>query len=291
MRRIAFLATVGALTCACAVTAGCGATATGARREGPAPVATVRPRPAAAPAIASDPPALAAMLRQDRSVSPDVRQDLTPCAGDDYPMDTDSGDLTSGDGPDLVVNITTCGDGLGIAAYVYRLSGGKYRNVFADERPPVYGSVADGRLEIVHEVYRTDDPVSYPTGEESVTYAWSSDRFVPVTSAYQDLPRAKHSPPPGPAAGTTAAPPDADSLDPAPPLAGTAARATATATGQAGSAGSTESARSTGSGGSTGSTGSTGATGAGTLAGVTRAVRATAPARPSATGAAGGGAR
>ena len=129
-----------------------------------------------APAIASDPAALAGMIRRDGSVSTGIREDLTPCAGDGYPMDTDSGNLTAGDGPDLVVNITTCGDGLGIAAYVYRMIGGKYQDVFADERPPVYGSVADGRLQIMHDVYRdNDDPVTYPTGEEAVSYAWRGE--------------------------------------------------------------------------------------------------------------------
>jgi hypothetical protein len=141
-----------------------------------------------APAIASDPAALAGLIRRDSSVSADIREDLTPCAGDGYPMDTDSGNLTAGDGPDLVVNITTCGDGLGIAAYVYRMIGGKYQDVFADERPPVYGSVASGRLQIVHDVYKDDDdPVTYPTGEETVTYAWRGNRFVEVGRTYSDF--------------------------------------------------------------------------------------------------------
>lgn len=127
------------------------------------------------------------MVRRDSSVSQGVREDLTPCAGDDYPMATDTGDLTAGDGPDLVVNVTTCGDGLGVAAYVYRMVNGKYQNVFADERPPVYGSVEDGQLQIIHEVYKVDDPVSYPTGQESVLYAWRDGRFVQVARNYADF--------------------------------------------------------------------------------------------------------
>lgn len=185
MRRVAPIAAMGAFACLAA--AGCGTTATGARREGPAPSATMKTPSTAAPAIANNPTALAGMVRRDASVSAEVREDLTPCAGNDYPMDTDSGNLTAGDGPDLVVNITTCGDGLGIAAYVYRMIGGKYQDVFADERPPVYGSVTDGRLQIVHEVYRTDDPVTYPTGEESVTYAWRGNRFIEIARAYSDF--------------------------------------------------------------------------------------------------------
>lgn len=186
-RRVAPTAAMGALACACAVVAGCGTAATGARREGPAPTATMRTPSTAVPAIAADPVALATMVRKDTSISADVREDLTPCIGDDYPMDTDAGDLTAGDGPDLVVNVTTCGDGLGVAAYVYRMIDGKYQNVFADEQPPVYGSVEDGRLQIIHEVYKTDDPVSYPTGQESVTYAWTGNRFVQVARSYSDF--------------------------------------------------------------------------------------------------------
>jgi hypothetical protein len=206
--------TAGALVCACAMVAGCGTTVTGARREGPASPVTVKPRSTAAPAIASDPQALASMVRKDTSVSADVREDLTPCDSDDYPMDTDSGDLTSGDGPDLVVNVTTCGDGLGIASYVYRMIDGKYLNVFADERSPVYGSVEDGRLQIVHEVYKTDDPVSYPTGEESVTYVWRGNHFIEVGRAFQDYDGASPSTSPEPLSTDPAPLPDADPLDP-----------------------------------------------------------------------------
>ncbi|MEC3996226.1 hypothetical protein VSR01_22975 [Actinacidiphila sp. DG2A-62] len=214
MRRIASVTTAGALTCAAVMVAGCGAGVTGARREGPAPPATPKVRSTAAPAIASHPQALVEMIRKDTGVSPDVREDLTPCDGHDYPMDTDSGDLTAGDGPDLVVNITTCGDGLGIASYVYRMIDGKYQNVFADEHSPVYGSVEDGRLEIVHEVYRTDDPVSYPTGEEAVTYAWRGNHFVQVGREFQDFSSASPSVSPEPLSTDPVPLPDSDPLDP-----------------------------------------------------------------------------
>jgi hypothetical protein len=205
VRRIAPIATASAVVCAFVVVAGCGTTATGARREGPAPTATVKKPSTASPAIAADPEALAGMVRKDTSVSADVREDLTPCVGDDYPMDTDAGDLTAGDGPDLVVNVTTCGDGLGVAAYVYRMVKGKYQNVFADERPPVYGSIDNGRLEIIHEVYKTDDPVSYPTGEESITYVWRGNHFIETARAFSDF-----------TAKTPSASPEPTSTDPVP---------------------------------------------------------------------------
>lgn len=216
MRRIRpGTAAMGALTCACVVVTGCGTTGTGARKEGPAPSPSLRrPATAPAPAIARDPQALATMVRRDSSVSQGVREDLTPCAGDDYPMATDTGDLTAGDGPDLVVNVTTCGDGLGVAAYVYRMVNGKYQNVFADERPPVYGSVEDGQLQIIHEVYKVDDPVSYPTGQESVLYAWRDGRFVQVARNYADFGAPTPTVRPEPTSTDPAPRPDSDPLDP-----------------------------------------------------------------------------
>jgi hypothetical protein len=235
VRRLAL--TAGAL--ACLLTAGCGTAVTGARREGPAPSATVKAPDTAAPALAADPAALAGMVRRDSSVSADVREDLQPCSadasGEDYPLDTDSGYLTSGDGPDLVVNVTTCGDGLGIAAYVYRMTGTKYRCVFADERSPVYGSVINGRLQVVHEVYRTDDAVAYPTGEESVTYVWRGNRFVQVARSYSDFRAKTPTASPEPTSTAPAPLPKSVLLDPdlpatAPPTAARKAAPTTTPT-------------------------------------------------------------
>ena len=163
-------------------------------------------RATAAPAIASDPAALADHGPQGHpSVSERSRADLTPCAGDDYPVDTASGDLTGGDGPDLVVNVMTCGDGLGVASYVYRRIDGKYQNVFADERPPVYGSVDDGGLVVIHQVYKKDDPVSYPSGEEVITYGWRDDRFIQVARVYTDFDANTPSMSPEPTSTTRAA--------------------------------------------------------------------------------------
>jgi hypothetical protein len=216
--RVASTVTACALFCACAVVAGCGSSATGARREGPAPAATsTKTSAGAAPAIVADQTALATMVRKDVSVSADVREDLTPCVGSGYPMDTVAGDLTSGDGPDLVINVTTCGDGLGIAAYVYRMVKGKYQNVFADEQPPVYGSVADGQLQIIHEVYRTDDPVSYPTGQESITYAWRGQRFVEVARDFSDFGEKTPTVSPEPTSTSPAPLPKSDPVDPGVP--------------------------------------------------------------------------
>jgi hypothetical protein len=225
VRRIAPVATAGALMCAGLVAAGCGTTATtGARREGPAPTASAKATYARAPAIASNPAALAGLIRKDTSVSADVREDLAPCVGDAYPLDTVSGDLTAGDQPDIVVNVTTCGDGLGVAAYVYRVIDGKYQNVFADERPPVYGSVEDGRLQIVHEVYKTDDPAAYPTGQEQATYAWQGNRFVEVARSFSDFTAKSPTSSPEPTSTEPVPQPSSSPLDAGPAAGPTAAR-------------------------------------------------------------------
>lgn len=214
MRRIAPIASACALISVCVVAAGCGTTVSGVRREGPAPKVTMKTPATSPPAIASNPAALAGMVRRDTSVSANVRQDLTPCDNDDYPMDTDAGNLTAGDGPDLVVNITTCGDGLGIASYVYRMVGGKYQLVFADEHGPVYGSVENGLLQVVHEVFPSVDPVAYPTGEEASTYAWQIDHFVQTARSFTDYGAPSPTASPEPTSSAPVPTPNSSLLDP-----------------------------------------------------------------------------
>lgn len=205
-----------ALACAYAAVSGCAPDGTGARSEGPAPSPSVRRSSAAvaAPAIARDPRAVATMVRSDASVSERVRRELAPCADSRYPVATDAGDLTAGDGPDLVVSVMTCQDGVGVAAYVYRKVNGKYENVFADERPPVYGNVVGGRLEIIHEVYQVDDPDLVPTGQESAVYAWRSDCFVQVTRTFTDFGGRTPAARPEPTSTAPVRRPDADPVEP-----------------------------------------------------------------------------
>lgn len=196
MRRLAALIAVAVALCLLTALAGC-RTGTGARREGPAPLQTLKAEPSPAPSIAGDPVALAKLVKKDtQNVSQEVREDLAPCAGDEYPVDTSSGDLTSGDGPDLIVNVATCGDGMGIASYVYRMIDGQYQNVFADEQPPVFGSADNGKLEIIRQVYKGDDQVCCPSGQEALTYVWKGTKFVQVERTYTDYRDALPSPAP-----------------------------------------------------------------------------------------------
>ncbi len=152
----------------------------GVRVEGDAPAAVVPstlPSPSASGRV--DPVTL---LRHDPKVSAAVKAALKPCGGDEYPVDTSYGDLTGGHRPDVVVNVSTCGDGVGLAGYVYRVVNGRYVDVFGDDSPPVYLDMAQGELELTRQIYSHDDAVCCPSGEDVYMYRWSNGRFG-LTSA------------------------------------------------------------------------------------------------------------
>lgn len=155
---------------------------TGTRDEGAAAVATVEPATpptdtaSAFPDAAVDPVEL---LRRDPKVSGQVKADLKPCAEDAYPVDTSYGNLTGGTAPDVVVNVMTCDDAVGLGTYVYRESDRRrYENVFAAEEPAVYATIDRGELVVTRQVYAKGDPVSYPSGEDVVTYGWADTEFT-----------------------------------------------------------------------------------------------------------------
>ncbi|CAL9461428.1 Lipoprotein CseA [Streptomyces sp. enrichment culture] len=171
----------------------CAAGGTGARDEGPAhgdPVAgaTATP-PAVPPAAPSRTPGridAVRLVRADPRVSAEVKRGLKPCVADEYPVDVSYGELTGGPAEDLVVNVLTCGDAVGVGSYVYRREGGRYQNVFRAEEPPVYAEIDRGDLVVTEQVYEEGDPVSSPSGEDVVTYRWSSDRFVEEYRTHND---------------------------------------------------------------------------------------------------------
>ncbi|MFJ5217831.1 hypothetical protein ACIP98_24310 [Streptomyces sp. NPDC088354] len=103
-----------------------------------------------------------------------------------YPVDDRYGDLTGRNAADLVVTVSTCGDGVGIGAYVYRREHGKYVNVFADEQPPVYAEISDSSLKVTHQVYEPQDAVSNPSGEDITTYRWNGTRFEETSFSHRD---------------------------------------------------------------------------------------------------------
>ncbi|QOV47699.1 hypothetical protein IPT68_20470 [Streptomyces chromofuscus] len=186
--RGAFQAVITAVTVPTAVSlllSACATGGTGARDEGPAhdSLAATAATPAV-PASAVPPSRTLSraeavkLLLSDPQVSAAVKRDLRPCVADEYPVDLSYGDLTGGSVEDVVVNVVTCTDVVGIGSYVYREEGGSYRNVFRAEEPPVYAEIDRGDLVVTNQVYEKGDPVSSPSGENVITYHWSAGRFT-----------------------------------------------------------------------------------------------------------------
>ncbi|WP_221359350.1 hypothetical protein [Streptomyces beigongshangae] len=168
----------------------CGTGATGARDEGPALSDTVAGNtpddPGVPPSATPDRVDAVRLVKADPGVSAAVRRDLKPCVGDEYPVDVSYGSLTGGSVDDIVINVMTCGDAVGVGSYVYRGEGGGYRNVFRAEQPPVYAEIDRGDLVITQQVYEKDDSVTYPSGEEVITYHWASGRFAERARTHND---------------------------------------------------------------------------------------------------------
>ncbi|MEU8794505.1 hypothetical protein [Streptomyces sp. NPDC048643] len=182
---MAVLAALGLFTTACA-TGG-----TGARDEGPAGTDAVA-KGSTAPVASSSPTKAprrvdaVKIVRDDPAVSAAVKRDLKPCVADEYPVDVSYGDLTGGGANDIVINVMTCADAVGIGSYVYREENGRYQNVFKAEEPPVYAEIDRGDLVVTQQLYEKGDPVSYPSSEEVITYGWSTARFVERSRIHND---------------------------------------------------------------------------------------------------------
>ncbi|UYQ63623.1 hypothetical protein [Streptomyces peucetius] len=164
--------------------AGCSTGGTGVQDEGAAPSeaaskATPSPVPSGSPGHFTKRVDAVELLLADPKVSPRVKADLRPCAKDSYPVDTSYAQLTGNDTPDVVINVLTCGDAVGMGTYVYREKDDKaYENVFAVEEPAVYAAVDRGDLVVTKQVYTRHDPVAEPSGEEVSTYRWSDGKFT-----------------------------------------------------------------------------------------------------------------
>ena len=169
----------------------CATGGTGTRDEGPAhAVAGVDASPSVMPSALASPrldrKGAVALLKSDPKVSEAVKRDLEPCVADQYPVDLFYGDLTGGSADDVVVNVVTCADLVGVGSYVYREEGGSYQNVFQTEEPPVYAEIDRGDLVVTKQVYEKGDPVSDPSGENVITYRWASGRFAAVYRTHSD---------------------------------------------------------------------------------------------------------
>ncbi|WP_432156007.1 hypothetical protein [Streptomyces sp. bgisy153] len=169
----------------------CATGGTGARDEGPAHADTVAPAGPSASVARSeaydvDQVDAVQLLKGDPRVSAEVKRDLQPCVADKYPVDVQYGELTGSTASDLVVNVLTCSDAVGVGAYVYRRHDGRYVNVFKAEEPPVYAEIERGYLVVTKQVYDKDDPVSEPSGENVLTYLWTDDRFTQKFSTHTE---------------------------------------------------------------------------------------------------------
>ncbi|WP_405390143.1 hypothetical protein [Streptomyces sp. NBC_01102] len=176
--------------------AGCSTGGTGTRDEGPAgtqPVAQVTPSTTVPTGTAKPAARVNAVLliKADPEVGGQIRNELKPCAGDEYPVDTSYGSLTDGPAADVVVNVMTCGDSVGVGTYVYRRGAdGTYENVFTAEIPAVYGTIDRGDLVVTTQVYGSKDAVAYPSGEDVITYRWATGRFTETDRVHNDFNRA-----------------------------------------------------------------------------------------------------
>ncbi|GGP76634.1 LppP/LprE family lipoprotein [Streptomyces abikoensis] len=169
--------------------AGCGTSGDGVRKEGPAqnqPAAkavTRTPGTTATPAQKVD---AIKLIKADPKVSDQIKKNLKPCVKDQYPVDVTYGQLTDDGGTDVVVNVLTCGDSLGIGSYVYRPKGDTYENVFTVEQSPVYADIDRRDLTITKQVYGPGDAVCCPSGVDVLTYHWSDGAFHEMGRTHTD---------------------------------------------------------------------------------------------------------
>lgn len=170
--------------------AACGTGGTGARDEGPAgndSRAKGTASPSASPTESRASTAqVVELVKADPKVSKAVKRDLQPCVADEYPVDVSYGRLTGEAVNDIVVNVMTCGDAVGVGSYVYREKRSGYENVFRAEEPPVYAEIDQGALVVTQQLYGKGDPVEYPSSEEVITYRWSANRFAEESRTHND---------------------------------------------------------------------------------------------------------
>ncbi|MFE2287764.1 hypothetical protein ACFXDJ_26820 [Streptomyces sp. NPDC059443] len=126
------------------------------------------------------------LLKADPKVSAEIKRDLKPCTGKEYPVDVSYGKVTGGPAVDIVVNVLSCADALGRGTYVYREEGTKYENVFADEQPPVYAEIDRGDLVVTKQIYAKSEALAYPSGEDVITYRWNGEKFTEQDRVHTD---------------------------------------------------------------------------------------------------------
>ncbi|MEV7370589.1 hypothetical protein AB0O51_06865 [Streptomyces sp. NPDC090301] len=175
--------------------AACSTGGTGSRDEGAAATRDVAAAPTPSPSAEGDLRSAERvdpieLLKADPKIEDRFKTDLKPCVADAYPVDASYGNLTNSPAPDVVVNVMTCGDAVGIGTYVYRKQSDRYENVFMAEDAAVYATIDRGELVVTKQVYAKGDPVAYPSGEDVITYRWSGNRFTQHDWVHNDYSRA-----------------------------------------------------------------------------------------------------
>lgn len=159
----------------------CSAGGTGVQDEGSAHAESAKSAPSSGPSasgyqkVAQVNPVR--LIKEDPKVSKRIKSDLKPC-GNDYPVDTSYGNITGGTQPDVVVNVMSCVDSVGVGTYVYRMSGTSYENVFMVEEPAVVSAIDRGDLVVTKQIWVENDPAEEPSAEELTTYHWTSGKFA-----------------------------------------------------------------------------------------------------------------
>lgn len=179
--------------------AGCNPGGEGVRSEGsagptPAPKGAVNTTPAPTSTPRGKKVDAVRLLKGDPKVGAYVKKSLyKPCAADAYPIEVTYASLTGNSSPDIIVNVMTCADSVGIGSYVYRQrSGAKggYDEVYGNEEPSVYAGINKGELEVSRQTYTARDKVCCPSGEDVISYRWKNGRFIQHTSSHTDYNKA-----------------------------------------------------------------------------------------------------
>ncbi|WP_242581600.1 hypothetical protein [Streptomyces sp. MST-110588] len=174
--------------------AGCNPGGEGVRTEGSASSSAVpkgsgvkSSTPSPSPSVTYRKVNAVELVRHDPKVGDEVKKSLAkPCAADEYPVEVTYASLTGGTVADVIVNVMTCADSVGIGSYVYRSNGDSYDNVFTNEKPSVSAGVSKGELEVSEQTYDTGDKVCCASGEDVMTYHWKGGRFVEYARHHTD---------------------------------------------------------------------------------------------------------
>ena len=185
---------VAALLCGLLFLAGC-ATQGGVEVAGRASQVSPPPSPPTLPSgtpVSADP---VAVLRADPKVDPEIKANLVPCDGGQYPTDDRYVDLTGDGEAELVVLLLDCPDartskaaaeGLiipyaGYAAYVYDLTTDPPTHLLGVEGQAIDVVPGKGKdLVLIRGTWSSQDDPCCPFDQSVVLYRWNGSKMVEV---------------------------------------------------------------------------------------------------------------